>query len=282
MLLILKCLSLFFLLFFFKELFYFFVKWLEMSLVIESRNLTLAVQTCYVSMSLKILSCWLWVHVGGDFPSCLASFVVSVWPGRKKSTAEYYSSYKNAGLCRAGFGFPGHPVLNYSLKASAQLVEFVWIDWEAERAVAKTLELFVPRQFIQIKWPTSRTVDSSDCMFFLFFSYFDTLTGCELVLSVCDILRLCFTWAPWITMCTSGCVARPVAAVLIRAQVAHSQHIRVRLQPLQNKLLGGLIAESQDKCTGTCFQSQIEEAPAFQTTLGVYLNLLYLQCKVNL
>lgn len=47
----------FFSFFFFKELFYFFVKWSEMSLVIESRNLTLAVQTCYVSMSLKILSC---------------------------------------------------------------------------------------------------------------------------------------------------------------------------------------------------------------------------------
>lgn len=31
---------------------------------------------------------------------------------------------------------------------------------------------------------------------------------------------------------------RSSAAVLIRAQVAHSQHIRVRLQPLRNKLLG--------------------------------------------
>lgn len=70
---------------------------------------------------------------------------------KKKSTAEYYSSYKNAGLCRAGFGFPGHPVLNYSLKASAQLVEFVWIDEEAERVVAKTVGLFVPLQFIQNK-----------------------------------------------------------------------------------------------------------------------------------
>lgn len=46
----------------------------------------------------------------------------------KKKPAEYYSSYKNAGLCRAGFAFPGHPVLNYSLKASTQLGEFVWID----------------------------------------------------------------------------------------------------------------------------------------------------------
>lgn len=94
--------------------------------------------------------------------------MVSVWPGRKKSTAEYYSSYKNAGLCRAGFGFPGHPVLNYSLKASAQLVEFVWIDEEAERVVAKTVGLFVPLQFIQNKnGPQAGRRDSLDCVLYL-------------------------------------------------------------------------------------------------------------------
>lgn len=146
-------------------------------------------------MSLKILSCWVWVRVGGDFLSRLASFVVSVWPGRKKRAAEYYSSYKNAGLCRAGFGFPGHPVLNYSLKASAQLVEFVWIDWEAERVVAETLELFVPLQFIQIKRPVSRTVDSTDWMFFPVLIHSQGVSWCLHRLSVCDILRLCFTCA---------------------------------------------------------------------------------------
>lgn len=161
-------------------------------------------------MSVKILGCWLWVHVGGDFPSRLASFVVSVWSGRKKSTAEYYSSYKNAGLCRAGFGFPGHPVFNYSLKASAQLVEFVWIDWEAERVVAKIPELFVPLQFIQIKWHTNRTVNSSDGMLFFSFSFWKThgvWTGACTVLALVTF-KGCVSYvpagAPWITMCTFG------------------------------------------------------------------------------
>lgn len=133
---------------------------------------------------------------GGDFPSRLASFVVSVWPRRKKKrAAEYYSSYKNAGLCRAGFGFPGHPVLNYSLKASAQLVEFVWIAWEAERVAAKTLELFVSLQFIQIKRPASRTEDISDYIFFPVLVHSQGVSWCLYRLSVCDILRLCFTYA---------------------------------------------------------------------------------------
>lgn len=61
-------------------------------------------------------------------PIMLGQFCGVCLAGEKKRAAEYYSSYKNAGLCRAGFGFPGHPVLNYSLKASAQLVEFVWFD----------------------------------------------------------------------------------------------------------------------------------------------------------
>lgn len=72
-------------------------------------------------------------------------------------------------------------------------------------------------------------------------------------------------------MCISGCVAGPAAAVLIQAQVAHSQHIRVRLQPLQNKLLGGLSAQSQGKRTGTSWQSQREEARVFQVTPSVYI-----------
>lgn len=59
----------------------------------------------------------------------------------EKSTVEFYSSYKNAGLRRVGFGFAGHPALNYSLKASAQVVEFVWIDGEAERVVCKDTRL---------------------------------------------------------------------------------------------------------------------------------------------
>lgn len=61
-------------------------------------------------------------------PITLDQFCGVCLSGGKKGAAEYYSSYKNAGLCRAGFGFPVHPVLNYSVKASAQLVEFVWID----------------------------------------------------------------------------------------------------------------------------------------------------------
>lgn len=51
---------------------------------------------------------------------------------------------------------------------------------------------------------------------------------------------------------------RTSAAVLIRAQVAHSQHIRVRLQPLHNKLLGASRLGS-DQGTGTSSQSQIQE-----------------------
>lgn len=64
-------------------------------------------------------------------------------------------------------------------------------------------------------------------------------------------------------MCISDCGARPAAAVLIRAQVSHSQHIRVRLQPPQNKLHGGLRAESQGMCTAKCLPNQIEEISAF-------------------
>ena len=44
------------------------------------------------------------------------------------------------------FGIPGHPVLNYGLKALAQVVEFVWIDEEAERVVSKAQGLFVSPQ----------------------------------------------------------------------------------------------------------------------------------------
>lgn len=142
-------------------------------LSISSSLTLLMLKSVYFSMSLGSLDCWLWIRVGGDFLSRLASFVVSVWPGRKKGAAEYYRSYKNAGLCRTGFGFPGHPVLNYSLKAAAQVVEFVWIDWEAERVVAKTLELFVPLQFIQIKRPISWTLGDTYCMAV---PVFDTVT----------------------------------------------------------------------------------------------------------
>lgn len=146
-------------------------------------------------MPLKIHICWLWFHVGGDFPSRLASFVVSAWPGRKKSTAECYSSYKNAGLCRAAFGFPGHPVLNYSLKASAQLVEFVWIDWEAERAVAKTGQLFVLLQFRKNKTAQKGTTYGSDCIFGFILIQERGVRLWSRRLSGCDILRLCFTCA---------------------------------------------------------------------------------------
>lgn len=105
-----------------------------------------------------------WKSSAADFESVKVATSYHAWPvlwclsgrGRKKSVAEYYSSYKNAGLYSPGFGFPGHPVLNHSLKASAQLVEFVWIDWEAERVVAKTLKLFVLLQFIQIKMVCNR------------------------------------------------------------------------------------------------------------------------------
>lgn len=124
-------------------------------------------------MLLKFPSCWLWVSVGGDFLSRLTDFVVSVWL-EGKGAQEYYSSYKNPGLCSAGFGFPGHPVLNYSLKASAQLLEFVWIDREAERVTAKTLELFVSLQFIHIKLPV-RVWNDSNQVFSVFL--FDTIAG---------------------------------------------------------------------------------------------------------
>lgn len=39
-------------------------------------------------------------------------------------------------------------------------------------------------------------------------------------------------------MFRSGCVAETAAAGLIRAQVAHSQHIRIRLQPLKRAAPG--------------------------------------------
>lgn len=51
---------------------------------LKQKSYLSSVQTWYVSMWSKTLSCWLWVHVGGDFPSRLVSFVVSVWPRRKK------------------------------------------------------------------------------------------------------------------------------------------------------------------------------------------------------
>lgn len=133
---------------------------------------------------------------GWRLPITLGQFCgVCLAEEKKKRAAEYYSSYKNAGLCRAGFGFPGHPVLNYSLKASAQLVEFVWIAWEAERVAAKTLELFVSLQFIQIKRPASRTEDISDYIFFPVLVHSQGVSWCLYRLSVCDILRLCFTYA---------------------------------------------------------------------------------------
>lgn len=59
--------------------------------------------------------------------------------------------------------------------------------------------------------------------------------------------------APEPTLC-----GRASAAVLIRAQVAHSQHIRVRLQPLHNKLRGASRLGS-GQGTGTSSQSQIQE-----------------------
>lgn len=72
-------------------------------------------------------------------------------------------------------------------------------------------------------------------------------------------------------MCTSGCGARPAAAVLIRAQVSHSQHIRVRLQPVQNKLHGGLRAQSQGMCTVACLPNHIEEIHSYKKTLGIFV-----------
>lgn len=80
-------------------------------------------------------------------------------------------------------------------------------------------------------------------------------------------------------MCMSGCGARPATAVLIQAQVSHSQHIRVRLQPPQNKLHGGLRAESQGMYTVASLPNQTEEISAF---LKFLLNLLYLIWKVNI
>lgn len=219
-------------------------------------------------------SCWFWVRVGGDFLSRLTSFVVSVWLG-EKGAVEYYSSNKNAGLCRAGFGFPGHPVLNYSLKASAQLIEFVWIDWEAERVVAKTLELFVSLQFIQIKWPVSGTVRITDFIGFPVLIHSRSVSWCLHSISVYDISRLCFTCAIMSPLdpCTSGCGARPATAVLIRAQVSYSQHIRVRLQALQNKLHGGLKAKSREMCTVACLPNQTGKL-YFRRSCKLYLYIL--------
>lgn len=140
--------------------------------------------------------CWLLSPCRWRLPITLDQFCGVCLAREKKSTAEYYSSYKNAGLCRAGFGFPGHPVLNYSLKASAQLVEFVWIDREAERVVAKTLELLVSLQFTQIKWPASVTAESTEAAwFFPVLIHSRGVSWCLHRLSVCDILRLCFTCA---------------------------------------------------------------------------------------
>lgn len=160
----------------------------------EKKSYRSYAQIWCISASLKILSCWLWVRVATSHHAWPVLWCLS-GRGEKKRAAEYYSSYKNAGLCRAGFGFPGHPVLNYSLKASAQLVEFVWIAWEAERVVAKTLELFVSLQFIQIKRPASRTEDISDYIFFPVLVHSQGVRWCLYWLSVCDILRLCFTYA---------------------------------------------------------------------------------------
>ena len=72
--------------------------------------------------------------------------------------------------------------------------------------------------------------------------------------------------------------ARPV---LIQAQVSHSQHIRVRLQPLQNKLHGGLRAREY---AVTCLLDHRDEFKSFQNIpfLFLNLNLLQLQWKVNL
>lgn len=127
-------------------------------------------------------------------PITLGQFCGVCLAGEKKSTAEFYSSYKNAGLRRVGFGFPGHPALNYSLKASAQVVEFVWIDGEAERVVAKTLALFVSLQFIQIKRPTSgRCGWSPGCVFPPFILIlWRGVSCCFQRLSVCDILKVAF------------------------------------------------------------------------------------------
>lgn len=63
-------------------------------------------------------------------------------------------------------------------------------------------------------------------------------------------------------MCTSGCGARPAAAVLIRAQVSHSQHIRVRLQSH-----GGPRAESQEMCNVACLPNQKGKAHHFTRLL---------------
>ncbi len=71
-------------------------------------------------------------------------------------------------------------------------------------------------------------------------------------------------------MCTLGCGARPATADLIPAQVSHSQHIRVRLQPLQNKLHGGLRAESQGMFTVICLAKQIEETRVFEQILAIF------------
>lgn len=64
--------------------------------------------------------------------------------------------------------------------------------------------------------------------------------------------------APEPTLC-----GRASAAVLIRAQVAHSQHIRVKLQPLHNELLGASRLGS-GQGTGTSSQSQIQEVCSSQ------------------
>lgn len=83
------------------------------------------------------------------------------------------------------------------------------------------------------------------------------LVGSRAVLLVCMIFQGHVSHvpsrAPRIPICTLGCGGRPAAAVLIRAQVSHSQHIRVKLQPLQNKLHGGLRAGSRGMCTVACF-----------------------------
>lgn len=115
------------------------------------------VQTWYVSMWSKTLSCWLWVHVGGDFPSRLVSFVVSVWPRRKKAQQNSIAAIKTQ-VCAESASVFWASCAQLQPKSSAQVVEFVWIDGEAERVVAKTLALFVSLQFIQIKRPTSGTV----------------------------------------------------------------------------------------------------------------------------
>lgn len=149
--------------------------------------------------------------------------------------------------------------------------------------VGKTLELFLSQQFIPVKWRVSRTVDSTQTARFLY--CFDTLAARQSVLApsycVCYfkvVFHLCHQESPWITMCRSGCGARPAAALLIRAQVSNSQHIRVRLQPIQDKLHGGLTKERRRMCAAACSPNETQtEYLLLKILLVCFLNLLQLE-----